>query len=199
MKKRHIKQLILSFVSLITLSTITISSVVSCSNNTTTLTTEQNKKQSNTKQNNKLIAKIENILKNKSVSVNGYKNKSVQTILDNENSKQSLQQNIEQTIINKIISSSNNQLLRSEIANNLKIKFSNQSENNTLNNKGEIPVTVYYDGQSLGVFNVQGFSSPLLPVEQQTPSISFSNQQYILNLQNSDNINNFEVKPTIQN
>ena len=74
MKKRHIKQLILSFVSLITLSTITISSVVSCSNNTTTLTTEQNKKQSNTKQNNKLIAKIENILKNKSVSVNGYKN-----------------------------------------------------------------------------------------------------------------------------
>lgn len=192
MKKRHIKQLILSFVSLITLSTITISSVVSCSNNTTTLTNEQNKKQSNTKQNNKLIAaKIENILKNKSISVNGYKNKSVQTILDNENSKQLLQQNIEQTIINKIISSSNNQLSRSELANNLKIKFSNQSENNTLNNKGEIPVTVYYDGQSLGVFNIQGFSSPSLPVEQHIPSISFSNQQYILNLQNSDNINNF--------
>ena len=204
MKKGRIKYLILGFISLITLSTITVSSIVSCSNNSTTSTNKQNQKQDinqDANQDNKLTAtKIENILKNKSVCVSGYKSENVKKILDNENSKQTLQQNIKQSIIDKIISSSNNQLSRSEIENNLKIQFSNQSENTTfLNNKGEIPVTVYYDGQSLGIFNVQGFSSYSSSSTQTSPVISFNESQYLLNLQNGASINNFEITPNISN
>ena len=177
---------VLTFASIATLSTITVGSVISCSNNSSNLTIKQNHKKDIS--NEQLI---KNILKNDQISANIWnKTSNFETILNNQNYKQILQSTITNAIIKKLVISSNGQLSRNELKNSIEIQINVNNKNYSLKNK--VLVTIYYNKQELITIDVA-----VLAIN--APVITFNKSQYTLNFQKNDTLNSFFVLPHIQN
>lgn len=193
---KHSKKMkfFLGFVSFTSICAIAAGSIVSCSNNSSNQNPKYNKTQSETK----LLAikkQINNILKEKTITVSGYENKNIKSILSTKDTEQKLQSTITNVIIKEIVNSSNGELSQQDIENNLKVELPSLNKINSINNKSTIPVTVYYLNQEVGSFNVFGFSNNIA----QTPLISFAKSNYILNLQDGGDISNFQIEPNVTN
>ena len=102
---------------LASICTIAVGSVISCSNtsfNSSDLSKNQNSKQilQNKKQDESKQSTITNeisniLLKNKNITLSGYKNQNLQDLLSNDNEKEVLKSTIVNSVIQEIINSSN--------------------------------------------------------------------------------------------
>ncbi|MBO6022101.1 hypothetical protein J6P68_04690 [bacterium] len=196
---RKIK-LLLGLVSLASICTIAAGSVISCSNTSSDSSKNQNskqilqnKKQDETKQST-ITNEISNILKNKNITLSGYKNQNLQDLLSNDNEKEALKSTITNSIIQEIINSSNTKLNKQDLQNNLKVELPSFNEINSSNDNSIIKVNVYYSNQEVGSVNIYGFSNNI----SQTVQISFNKANYILNLQDGQTINNFQILPNVK-
>ena len=197
---RKIK-LLLGLVSLASICTIAVGSVISCSNTSSDSSKNQNSKQilQNKKQNESKQSTITNeisniLLKNKNITLSGYKNQNLQDLLSNNNEKEALKSTITNSVIQEIINSSNTLLNKQDIQNNLKVELPSFNEINSSNDNSIIKVNVYYSNQEVGSVNIYGFSNNI----SHSLQISFNKANYILNLQDGQTINNFQILPNVK-